>query len=228
MLVGKDEELCAKVERDRENGRRTIGGIHQAMLKQVATISDTKIPAICEHHPTLTTLLEAYEETGRDGRTLLQCVSLQSAGGGKMAAAGNRTLGARSAAELYVVYGLPGYDDDSGEQSDPASTPKYTELVRMALNNQKVQAKAATADDDEYNPRQASEVILHSSVSHVAATTRALCSSDEQEPVLESAMPNQDGRSNETALGSSDGDNGTSALPYGRPGTKKREVIEID
>jgi hypothetical protein len=38
-VVSSHKELKAKVERDREAGSKTIGSIHAAMLKQVATIS---------------------------------------------------------------------------------------------------------------------------------------------------------------------------------------------
>ena len=55
------QELRAKVERDREAGRRTVGSIHQGMLKQVATISDTKIIPISNKYPTANALLMAYD-----------------------------------------------------------------------------------------------------------------------------------------------------------------------
>ena len=155
------KELCTKVERDRELGRRTVGGIHQAMLKQVATISDTKIPPICERYPTLSSILQAYEDAGESqesGRLLMQEIPTNPAG---KSAARKTTIGARSSAELYIAFGLR-EGDDSGEEDAARSSPRNDELVKSAQKTQRL-APIAESNEDEVLQRVIAESLSSSS-----------------------------------------------------------------
>ena len=111
-------ELRAKIERDREAGRRTVGSIHQAMLKQVATISDVKIGPLSAAYPTANALLRAYDQlVGTAAReTFLETFDYSSSG--------RKTLGPRSAAELAIAYGLEKNNDGQSLDSADAVVTK--------------------------------------------------------------------------------------------------------
>jgi ERCC4-type nuclease len=117
------KELKAKVERDREACRRTVGSIHQAMLKQVSSISDTRVLAISAEYPTAHALLAAYDEVDSPGggKRLLRDLPVSSRG----TAISQTTLGPKSAAELYIAYGL-------GDETAQASSTATTNVVNVA------------------------------------------------------------------------------------------------
>ena len=161
------------MERDRESGRRTVGGIHQAMLKQVTTISDAKISAVSELHPTISSILTAFDKAGCGdaGKTLLQSLPLQSTAGGEKIVTGKRTLGARSAAELFVAYGLPQDDYDSGEDNTNSAS-KYRELVERSLRDQETRASIQAAEKSDSEGKEAptaaaADVVVHESVAQI-------------------------------------------------------------
>lgn len=119
-------ELRAKVERDREAGRRTVGSIHQAMLKQVATISDVKIIPISGEYPTANSLLKAYDEVPEhsERKKLLEGLELSTG-----ISTGPKGLGPRSAGELYITYGLDQGENRRESVESNASGSSYVERV---------------------------------------------------------------------------------------------------
>ena len=125
------QELKARVQRDREAGRRTVGSIHQGMLKQVATISDTKILPICSVYPTANALLKAYNNVPSqpDGKHLLEKLDISA----NSVNVKSRTLGPRSAEEMYIAYGIDGSRRDSIDSTSSTAGA----------------AAAAAADDDD-------------------------------------------------------------------------------
>eukprot|EP00977_Amphora_coffeiformis_P001875 scaffold362_cov176-Amphora_coffeaeformis.AAC.1 len=130
------QELRAKVERDREAGRRTVGSIHQGMLKQVATISDTKIVPISNEYPTANALLRAYNSvpSQAERKHLLENLDIS----GNIATVGRKTLGPRSSEELHIAYGLDENRRDSIDSNASASSyqaQNSEESANMDLQN---------------------------------------------------------------------------------------------
>lgn len=119
-------ELKAKVDRDREAGRRTIGSIHQGMLKQVATISDTKILPISSEYPTPCALLQAYSNTTSHSERKRLLEGLDTSG--NTVKVNRKTLGPRSAEEMYIAYGL----DESRRDSINSTTSVVSNAARVA------------------------------------------------------------------------------------------------
>lgn len=227
------------MERDRESGRRTVGGIHQAMLKQVATISDTKIAAISECYPTLSTLLKAYHEAESidAGRTLLQSISLQRFGGDsprtRSAVAGNKSLGARSAAELYIAYGISGDHYDSAcEENAPTLT--YAQLIEAATSINPSQSQPPTAE-------HADDVALRDAIAASLAEMQVPPGTDKGLELASERkkMNNNDAatteairlgrkRNSDISLDSSVGDNSVVGGSHIKARTEEKRVIEID
>jgi hypothetical protein len=144
------KELKAKVERDREAGKQTIGGIHAAMLKQVATISGKKVQALTRAYQTTGHLLQAFSDEPDEDARKAMVTDLPTHEPGQ-ATARVLKVGPRSAAELYVAYGMH-YDDDESEASVTGRPASYSELFeqtqakqRLSLSSQKETASAATA-----------------------------------------------------------------------------------
>ncbi len=60
------QELCCKVQYDRESGRQSVHHLYTAMLKQVSTIyNSTKCSAITNQYPTIDALCAAFYESIR-------------------------------------------------------------------------------------------------------------------------------------------------------------------
>jgi len=127
-------ELKCKIERDREQGTRTVGAIHGAMLRQVC--GNQQIKAIRQLYPTPASLLKAYADcascyqeensSNEDGernhdkrpekkKTKIQqmsemlkdCVAASSddgCEGGGGGGGGNRKVGPKISHALYVAY----------------------------------------------------------------------------------------------------------------------------
>lgn len=108
-------ELKTKVERDREAGTKTVGAIYMAMLKQVATLSDKKCQAIAKNYPTMSALLNAFEETDKPVQ-LVRDVPCD-----------RQKVGPRSSAELCVVC-CTDRDGSVVQASNLTSKPKATRL----------------------------------------------------------------------------------------------------
>lgn len=137
------QELRAKVERDREVGRRTVGSIHQGMLKQVATISDTKIVPISNEYPTANALLQAYNNvpTQSERKQLLEGLDIS----GNTVSAGRKTLGPRSAEELYIAYGMNGNRRDSIESQASASSRHEASTLQDDVEDAHLQTALAAS-----------------------------------------------------------------------------------
>jgi hypothetical protein len=115
------KELKAKAERDREAGSKTIGSIH-AML-QVATISGKGVSL----GPRLPGARDAglSDEPNDDARKAM-VTDLPTKEPGQATARAMRD-GSRSAAELYVAYGMDCSEDES-EGSDTGRRELYQEI----------------------------------------------------------------------------------------------------
>ena len=158
------QELRAKVERDREAGRRTVGSIHQGMLKQVATISDTKIVPISNEYPTANAILQAYNDvpTQSERKHLLENLDIS----GNVATAGRKTLGPRSSEELHIAYGLDENRRDSIESSASASSYRApnsdeaddTDLQKALAASLKTTGTTQPTRKPSVNPRPAPRV----------------------------------------------------------------------
>lgn len=107
------QELKAKVQRDREAGTRTVGSIHRAMLKQVATLSVTKCQAVARMYPTLNRLMQDYYLKTRS-TSAKQALTADIAIRDPNLSIENhsRTIGPRSSAELCIAYSTT---DSSGQ-----------------------------------------------------------------------------------------------------------------
>jgi len=128
------QELKAKIERDREAGTKTVGHIHRAMLKQVATLSSKKCQAVARVYPTVECLMRAYHHA--DGNLTskeLAELPLQDANE-QQTSARNVTLGPRSAQELGIAY----------QTDDPEAADREVATISQNRNNA-VTVPAATA-----------------------------------------------------------------------------------
>ena len=115
------QELKAKIERDREAGTKTVGHIHRAMLKQVATLSSKKCQAVARVYPTVECLMRAYHDSNNnDTSTTIKELPLQDANE-QQTSARNVTLGPRSAQELGIAYQTD--DPEAAERDDHAAAP---------------------------------------------------------------------------------------------------------
>jgi ERCC4-type nuclease len=148
------KELKAKVERDREAGSKTIGAIHAAMLKQVATISGKKVQALTRAYPTTERLLQAFSDEPDDGARKAMVTDLPTHEPGQATARAMK-VGPRSAAELYVAYGMNCSEDES-DASDTDRRVSYTKKIeqvqaqqRLSLSSQKETASLAFSSPEE-------------------------------------------------------------------------------
>lgn len=95
-------ELKAKIELDRQVGTRTVGSIHAAMLKQVASFSDRKVEALCRNYSTANQLFSAYyNET--DKPNLVKEIPITEPDAVPL-----RKIGPKSSQELYTAYATGG------------------------------------------------------------------------------------------------------------------------
>jgi ERCC4-type nuclease len=144
------KELKAKVERDREAGSKTIGSIHAAMLKQVATISGKKVQALARAYPTNASVMQAFSDEPNDDARKAMVADLLTKEPGQDTARVMK-VGPRSAAELYVAYGMDCSEDES-EGSDTDRRVSYTkkfeqvQAQRLSLSSQKGTASPAKQD----------------------------------------------------------------------------------
>jgi ERCC4-type nuclease len=87
-------ELKCKVEKDREEGTKTIGAIFCSMLKQIHKISNSTIPPIYQAYPTPNKFFEALEGMNiSEGKNLLSQL-----------APGTQKLGEQKCLELYHTF----------------------------------------------------------------------------------------------------------------------------
>lgn len=110
-------ELKAKIECDREAGTKTVGSLHLAMLKQVASFSTRKCLAVARAYPTAHALLQAYAMTGAAAGNSTLVAELPTHETDKSFR--SQTIGPRSANELYIAYGT---SDDQGMTGTAALT----------------------------------------------------------------------------------------------------------
>jgi ERCC4-type nuclease len=136
-------ELKARVERDREMDQRSIGGIHAAMLKQVPTLSNQRVAAVCQAYPTPAALLQAYDDYHArhpydDARLMLARLPVEEENGKRAC-----YVGPRASAELYVAYGMRGSNDGNNSSSpSPVAT----------MARSKATAPSPTSDSSSRNP----------------------------------------------------------------------------
>lgn len=117
--------LKAKIELDREQGTKTVGSIHLAMLKQVPGFSHKKCQAVARLYPTFASLMEAYENKNNDAekQCLVAEVSLQEEG--RELSVRELKVGPHGSRELYVAY-----QTDDPETSQPFSTADINAIPR--------------------------------------------------------------------------------------------------
>ena len=119
-------ELKAKVELAREQGSRTVGSIHAAMLKQVPKFENKKVRTIIETYPTISHLMAAYNnETSVAGKE--QMVANMSTALSGDAAARKSLIGPAASKQLYIAYTLT---------KEAANQATYTDLVHQAQLSQ--------------------------------------------------------------------------------------------
>jgi ERCC4-type nuclease len=128
------KELKAKVERDREAGRQTIGSIHAAMLKQVSTISGKKVQALARAYPTNERLMKAFSDEPDDDARKSMVTDLLTHDPNQAPSARVMKVGPRSSAELYVAYGMNCSEDESeaSETDEKGRRSSYIKLVEEA------------------------------------------------------------------------------------------------
>lgn len=88
------KELKCKVEKDREEGTKTIGAIFCGMLKQIPKVSNSTIPPLAQAFPTPHALLQALDGLNEtDGKSLLADL-----------VTGNQRVGEQKAREIYYTF----------------------------------------------------------------------------------------------------------------------------
>jgi hypothetical protein len=142
------KELKTKIERDREIGTRTIGGLHAAMLKQVAGISDTKVLAILDQYPTMCHLLRAYDGisslSDQERRNFLKDLPL-----GDPSLTRDARLGERASAEITVSYGMINSDDDSSREGGKSASVALSNSLAFATSIYKATPSSIQVDSGE-------------------------------------------------------------------------------
>ncbi|KAI2505280.1 resolution of meiotic recombination intermediate [Fragilaria crotonensis] len=104
-------ELKCKVEKDREEGTKTIGGIFCRMLKQIPRISNSTVPPLVHAYPTPDALFRALDGLNvSDGKNLL--ADLET---------GTQRVGELRALEVYYTF-MAGGDDSVITGSPPRAT----------------------------------------------------------------------------------------------------------
>jgi len=125
------DELKSKVELDREMGRKTVGSVYRAMLKQVPLVSSKKCHAVAQTYPTTTFLVRAFDEAAcaDDRKSLLSDIMTTESDKSTR----DLKIGPRSATELFIAYGRAHIDTPcSGNRSThvenavPSSIPTYS------------------------------------------------------------------------------------------------------
>ena len=145
-------ELKAKIELDREQGTKTVGSIHLAMLKQVPSFSHKKCQAVARLYPTFASLMEAYESRDHDAekQDLVAEVSLQEEGQELSVRA--LKVGPHGSRELFVAYQT---DDPETSQSIPRSISREisspSSTRDYARNTSKPVASSLCMADDRMN-----------------------------------------------------------------------------
>jgi ERCC4-type nuclease len=164
------KELKAKVERDREAGSKTIGSIHAAMLKQVATISGKKVQALARAYPTNARVMQAFSDEPNNDARKAMVTDLSTKEPGQETARVMK-VGPRSAAELYVAYGMDCSEDESeGSETDRrvSYTKKFEQAQaqqRLSLSSQKRTASPAKQDLAFSSQEETKEVSRYASLS---------------------------------------------------------------
>jgi ERCC4-type nuclease len=175
------KELKAKVERDREAGSKTIGSIHAAMLKQVATISGKKVQALARAYPTNARVMQAFSDEPNNDARKAMVTDLPTHEPGAATARAMK-VGPRSAGELYVAYGMDCSEDES-EASETDRRVSYTKKFeqqarqRLSLSSQKETASPARQDLSFSSQEETKGAALYASLSASALKETSAASS---------------------------------------------------
>ena len=158
------QELKCKVEKDREEGTRTVHAIHCAMLKQISSFSQKKVLAVARVYPTPHSLMMALDGLDEnEGKELFE--SLETCTGPT-----ERTcrVGPKSATELCHVYQCRGKkriedatdnnnDDDSGLKQSGFATDGQSSSAAEHDESAGLSASQNVEIDDKVIVRDAGE-----------------------------------------------------------------------
>jgi ERCC4-type nuclease len=113
------QELKCKIEKDREEGTRTVEAIYCGMLKQISKISDSTVSAIAQAYPTPNALLKALNGLDQaQGTALLADIG-----------AGDKRVGEAKAREIYKVFGVETMDLADQSASSAQNEENITEAT---------------------------------------------------------------------------------------------------
>ena len=144
-------EIKAKVEWDREQGTRTVGNIHRAMLKQVTTCSAKKCNAIANVYPTPSHLLQAYGETSNLAEKKSLVADIVTSDASKSAR--DLKVGPRSSAEVFVAYGLEEGEADLSSSDETSSNQEASQQKQNSGTLSRKVSSSQSSYDNIAEPR---------------------------------------------------------------------------
>lgn len=190
-------ELKCKIEKDREEGTKTIGGIFCRMLKQIPRISNSTVPPLVHSYPTPDALFRALEGLNvSEGKSLL--ADLET---------GVQRVGELRALEVYYTFMCGGDDSfiagsppraQSAEEDtapnfghvDPQSTSSAVERELIMQVPQNMKAHASWNDEHSAPSAEAID-LLDSSSPSFGGSDGSLCSNRKSEKSEEPCSPHQ-------------------------------------